>query len=187
MWDIATGKLLVEVGEGSYGYFTPDSKYCFVFSYATAQKDAHWRVWDVTGVEKTERFRKMLDGGGIYLLPGSRESLRDMGDYLKVVDVATGKEVRQIRWERKWDAEEAPFESKWFSPDFRSFFTAHKDDTFRLHALDGETLREIGRINLANAGFFRFSADGRYAAAASRDGHLVVIRLPDPSAARDKR
>ena len=147
----------------------------------------HWRVWDVAGVEKTETFRKMLDGGGVVLLPGSREALSNMRD-LKIVDVATGKEVRQLRWERKLDAEVADFGNYGFSPDYRSFITAHQDDTVRLHALDGETLREIGRIQLANAGLFRFSADGRYAAAASnKDGQVVVIRLPDPSAARDKR
>jgi WD40 repeat protein len=185
MWDIATGKLLVEVGGGSYGYFTSDSKYCFVNFPATAKKATHWRVWDLTGVERTERFRKMLDGGGVVLFPGSREALRDMG-CLKVIDVATGKEVRQLRWERKLDAEVREFGQYGFSPDYRSFLTAHRDDTFRLHAIDGETLREIGRINLANAEFFRFSADGRYAAAASRDGHLVVIRLPDPKPAKDK-
>jgi WD40 repeat protein len=182
IWDVETGQVVLSrFKPGNPVTFTPlfspDGRYALV-RFVNAEPT--WEAWDIAAGRETDAFEKVAARPGLMaILPGAREVLERADDGFMVLDVATGKEVRRIRWESQWDTEHAILK---FSPDYRRLLTVHKDETVRIHALDGDVLRERGRIDFWGVGTWYtncWSADGRYAAVASRDGRLMVLRVPE--------
>jgi WD40 repeat protein len=160
--------------------YTPDSKYVLV-----RLDGKTWHAWDIAAGKETNAFSKVTNRPGLAaFLPGGDKIVDCWGAPFKITDVATGKEVSQIHWGR--DAIEPRARRGRISADGRRILTDHPDDTVRLYEDQDETYQELGRINFGSEGYLLcFSADGHAAAAASRDGRLVVIRLPDPPPAKE--
>jgi WD40 repeat protein len=170
--------------------YSPDGRHVLLWT-----ADKWWRGWDVAAKKDTEAFSKVANRPGlIAILPGARQVVNSASHAFTVLDVATGEEVRRIPWEGKLNDQDAILGD--LSADGRRILTAHKDETVRLYEERTGRFNELGRINfdhkvgprgpLGHEARLCFSADGRYAAAASVDGYLIVLRLPDPPAAKDK-
>jgi hypothetical protein len=191
LWDVETGQELKRwqaAGREPAAMYSPESSYVLLWT------NEGLRAWDVAAKKETDVFTKVANRPGlIAILPGSRQVVESTRDSFAVLDVATGEEVRQIRWDWKVNDEDAILGN--LSVDGRRMLTFHKDQTVRLHEARTGKFHELGRITLGrkvvtDGPFGRsthlcFSADSRYAAAASSDGDLIVLRLPDPPPAKE--
>jgi tetratricopeptide (TPR) repeat protein/WD40 repeat protein len=195
LWDVERGK---EVKRWVFGGRWPPVLYSPESSHILLSTNAGGRAWDVAAKKETDTFTKVANRPRlIALLPGARQVVESNTDSFAVLDVATGAEVRRIRWDWKVNDEDAILGN--LSVDSWRMLTFHKDQTVRLYEDKAGRFHELGRITLGRnlvpyshranifgrATHLCFSADGRYAAAASNDGDLIVLRLPDPPPAKD--
>jgi tetratricopeptide (TPR) repeat protein/ubiquitin-protein ligase len=191
LWEVATGKELKRWvhagGRWPPVLYSPESSHILLWT-----KEG-WRAWDIAAKKETDAFTKVANRPRlIAVLPGARQVVESNADSFAVLDVATGAEARRIRWKWKVNDEDAILGN--LSVDGRRILTFHKDQTVRLHKEKTGSFHELGRItlgrklvpyehrrnNFGRATHLCFSADGRYAAAGSNDGDLIVLRLPDP-------
>ncbi len=187
MWDVTAGEELERWPVGNLGWvmFSPEGDRVYLSGSATKG----WRAYDFAAGKETIAPAKL---GCHTMLAGNRERIAYEDDHLAVFDVTTGKEVRRIRREGKWDAK-TDAATGWvcFSTDRTRFLTVHADKTAWVSQIDGGVFREIGRAGLhhpsGDSTFRCFSADGKTAAVVSRDGHVVVLRVVEPLPAKDKR
>jgi WD40 repeat protein len=194
LWDVETGQELKrwQVAGGCWPpvLYSPESSHVLLWT------NEGLRAWDIAAKKETDAFTRVANRPRLVaVLPGARRVVESNADGFAVLDVATGEEVKQIRWD--WKVNDADAILGNLSADGRRMLTFHKDQTVRLHEEKAGRFHELGRITLGHkvvpyahgTNFGRsthlcFSADGRYAAAASNDGDLVVLRLPDPPPAK---
>jgi WD40 repeat protein len=194
LWDVETGQELkrwVSGGGWPPVLYSPES------SHILLSTNEGLRAWDVAAKKETDAFTKVANRPRlIAVLPGARRVVESNADGFAVLDVATGAELNRVRWDWKVNEDDAILGN--LSVDGRRMLTFHKDQTVRLHEEKTGTFHELGRItlgrklvpydhrenNYGRSTHLCFSADGRYAAAASSDGDLIVLRLPDPPPAK---
>jgi hypothetical protein len=165
--------------------FSPDSKYVRLIGPATEG----WRTYDTVAEKETTAFAQL---GCHAILVGNREAISYANDHLRVDDLVTGKESRRIRREGRYDAKtDAATGMVCFSADRTRFLTVHADKTARVSQIEGDVFREIGRAALdppfGDSSYRCFSTDGKTAAFASGDGHVVVLRVVQAPPAKDNR
>jgi WD40 repeat protein len=191
LWDVETGQELKRWENAGPGRYSPESSHILLYT------NEGLRAWDIAANKETDAFNKVANRPRlIAVLPGARRVVESNADGFAVLDAATGEEVRQIRWDWKVNDEDAILGN--LSVDGRRMLTFHKDQTVRLQEEETGRFHELGRVTLGRklvpyadrgnpfgrATHLCFSADGRYAAAASNDGDLIVLRLPDPPPAK---
>jgi tRNA A-37 threonylcarbamoyl transferase component Bud32 len=186
LWDIQNGRELHRWWFRDPGriYWTRDGRFVLL---QVAERT--YRAWDTAAGKETDAFAYLASHSeALQFLPGGREVVTvrttDQGEAYKIHDLATGKVLREITWD--WPADLGPALRGGWGADCRLFLFFHKGDI--LSVRDFRTGLELERLP-GPAWVVRhlvFSADGRHAAAGSRDGQFVVWQLPDPPAAKDK-
>jgi WD40 repeat protein len=126
VWELASGKLVVEVKGNLWAAFTPDSK-CLLAS----GPDRRIHVWDLTTKQKIAQFGEdqnwmppySLSADGQQLLIGNSDW------FVRLYDVAQGKEIAALK-------SEAKLCTPYFCPDGKHAITLDLGGTIRLWNLE---------------------------------------------------
>ncbi len=195
LWDVATGRQLRSwKSKGEYIW-------CLTFSHdgktlATGGADKVIRFWEVaTGQMRREiltpnivsKVALSADGALLASLGMTEEKLGGGSNFhwenrIRIWDVTTGKELRQLRMPLKEGFQGHPeaFFAVTFSPDGKTLLTGGQDSTWRFW--DPATGKELRRFALGtkNAVVFAFSPNGKTMAVAG-----PAIRLFDVASGKE--
>jgi WD40 repeat protein/tRNA A-37 threonylcarbamoyl transferase component Bud32 len=181
LWSVETGELLHSWAPGTVDFiYHRDGRHLFV--YPPGQRP--WRLWDIRAGKEIAAFEKLAGIRPAYFLPGGREVMThwtESRDFL-IYDVGTGQLVRKVSVKTTGRADD--WEHRGRGPCVP---VSLSDGT--VCVLDLVSGKEVARFA---AGKFRpcmaVSGDGRFVAvcAANQLSDVVVWRLPDPSAAKEK-
>jgi WD40 repeat protein len=165
IWDVATGKLLVELKGHNSGVqgcaFTPDGK-----QLLTCSMDGTLKLWDVA----TGKDVRTFTGHQGPVLPvavspdGKLGASEGQDATVRVWDLATGKELRNLPGHESQGTTNLAF-----TPNNKGLVTVGQDFTLRLWNLDNgkESLQFKGHT--ADVNSIEFSPDGKQLISASSD------------------
>src|SRR5262249_38762531 len=125
VWELATGKLVMEVRGDLWVVFTPDSKRLIA---PGPNKRIH--VWDLATQKEVAQFDKGVTTGPPSLFPDGRQLLiAGMDGVVRLYDVAEGKEIARLEDGGRLCA-------PYFCPDGKHAVTADQGGTIRLWNLE---------------------------------------------------
>jgi WD40 repeat protein len=166
LWDVATGKLLVELKGHTAGVqgcaFTPDGK-----QLLTGALDTTLKLWDVA----TGKEMRTFSGHTAAVLPvavspdGKLAASEGQDAVVRIWELATGKEVRTVPGHESQGTTNVAF-----SPDSKHLVTVSGED-YSLVLWETATGKEVRKFkgHQADVNSLEFSADGKRLISASSD------------------
>jgi serine/threonine protein kinase len=115
VWELASGKLVMEVTGYHHARFTHDSKRLIVLGL-----DTQLHVWDLATHKEIARFGEYPDWSHLSLSPDDKHLLSCNDGAVRLWDFAEGKETAQLESDNK-------MLGLCFCPDGKRFFTFDKD------------------------------------------------------------
>jgi WD40 repeat protein len=174
LWDLETGKEQQSwkpANEQSIAaMFWSDGKHLLLW-YGRLP----YHVWDIQAGTEVKKFEGAAKFGVSGLLPGGKQFINSDNRFVYTRDVATGEVVASQ------DFGPDTLAGGWsWSYDARRFIIAFKEIVRVYRLADGKELaRFIAPVEHWGAvGRLSMSADGRYAAAGTKEGELIVWYIP---------